>query len=229
MATTLRQLITPTLNAVRTYWPAILIIQGLALAVVISYYTMDGAADFFAIIATWKQNGGLLFSSVTTIISGGVIPETLKYFFRPSGRKAPQMAELIHQTIMWAIVGMLVDLFYRLQGVLFGHGYDWWTLLRKILFDQLVFTPLISMAFIVVWFRLYECHYKLGPWLEWLSPGNLANRILPLWFSCLAFWPVMLLIVYSLPRDLQFPLFLFGNSAYSILMIFIARQQCDEN
>ena len=52
-----------------------------------------------------------------------------------------------------------------------------------------------------------------------------VHRALQIWISCLAFWPVMLLIIYSLPQALQFTLFLFGNAAYSILLIFIARRQ----
>jgi hypothetical protein len=34
----------------------------------------------------------------------------------------------------------------------------------------------------------------------------------------------MLVAIYALPSDLQFPLFLLVNAAYSVLMIYIAKK-----
>jgi hypothetical protein len=83
------------------------------------------------------------------------------------------------------------------------------------------------MPYIVGWFLLYESRYDLRTWIARLTFKRMIDRILPLWATCLSFWPIMLLIVFSLPGELQFPLFLFGNSAFSILMIFIARRQSE--
>lgn len=74
------------------------------------------------------------------------------------------------------------------------------------------------------WFLLYQHQFRLRPWTNALRLPSLARRVLPLWMTSLSFWPIMLLIVYSLPGDLQFPLFLFANAAFSILMIFILRR-----
>lgn len=227
MSASLRSIFQPTLRAVKAYWPAILLIQLFGLSVVIAYYQIEGTEAFFARIAAWKSRGGLLLSGLCTVVSGGIIPETLKHFFRPKGRPGPKPLELLHQFTMWIGLGMLIDLFYRAQNLIFGEGYDWKTLLPKILADQFLFTPLVSMPFIVSWFLLYENRYRLDAWKRSLNFKNISQRVLPLWASCLAFWPVMLAIVYSLPNDLQFPLFLFGNAAYSIMMIFIAREQAE--
>ncbi|MBC2604229.1 hypothetical protein [Puniceicoccus vermicola] len=97
------------------------------------------------------------------------------------------------------------------------------------IFDQLVFTPLLSIPFIVAWFLLYKHHGHLRTFWQALTFANLRSRILPLWATSLCFWPMMLLIVYNLPSQLQFLLFLFGNSAFSTLMIFIARRQGEES
>ncbi len=227
MKTSLKALLQPAIQAVRTYWPAILLIQSLALCVVLSYYKLAGAAAFFGKIAEWKTGGGLLFAASSTIVSGGIIPEVLKRFFRPQGVPAPNRGELIHQFMMWAWLGILVDRFYWLQGQVFGMGNDIATLLSKVLADQFIFTPFVSLPLIVSWFLLYESKYHPGRWIAGLSPKRITSRILPLWATCLSFWPIMLLTVFSLPSELQFPLFLFGNSAYSILMIFIARRQSE--
>lgn len=229
MKTSLKELLEPARLALATYWPAMLAIQCLALAVVLSYYCFDAASTGFATIARWKAQGGLGLVVLATILSGGVLPELLKRWLRPNAVSAPSAQELIHQFGMWAGVGILVDRFYWLQGLAFGHGTDLATLLPKILVDQFIFTPLICLPFIVSWFLLYQADYRLIHWARRLSLPLLAQRILPLWLTCLCFWPIMLAIIYSLPADLQFPLFLFGNAAYSILMIFIARRQLEQS
>ncbi len=217
--------ITPALQGFKTYWPAMLSIQLIALGLVLGYYCIEGAARFFAEAAAWKARGGLPFAAVATVISGGIIPELIKRVCRPANVPAPGLVELTHQFTMWALIGILVDRFYHLQAILFGSGTDALTLLIKVLFDQFVFTPLISLPFITLWFMLHETGYVPQAYLAAMRPKIIRDRILQLWATCLCFWPVMLLIIYSLPGLLQFPLFLLGNAAYSILMIFIVRRQ----
>jgi len=166
-----------------------------------------------------------LFAAITTIFSGGVLPELIKRIFRPAGVVPPTLAELIHQFIMWAWLGILVDAFYRFLNDLIGSGTDLLTLFYKVLFDQFLFTPLLSRPSIVTWFMLYEAQYNIGNFLRNWSLKNVYIRVFELWATCLIFWPIMLMITFSLPQPLQFPLFLFGNAAFSILMIFILRRQ----
>ncbi|MEZ5413692.1 MAG: hypothetical protein R3F03_05195 [Opitutaceae bacterium] len=179
----------------------------------------------YSTLAGWKAQGGLALAALANVVSGGVLPELLKRVFRPPSIKPPGALELAHQFGMWAILGITVDLFYRLQGHLFGHGTDAGTLLIKVVFDQLVFSPLAGIPFIVGWFTLYEVRYSPRAWVKAMARRSTLLHGLEVWVSCLAFWPGMLLIIYSLPQALQFTLFLFGNAAYSILLIFIARRR----
>jgi hypothetical protein len=213
----MKELLAPVRLALVSYWPLMLLIQFIGLCVTLTYFHVEGASAIFSAIARTKSEGGLFFVVTTTILSGGVLPELLK-----------RMKELIHQFVMWGSIGILVDRFYWLQGVLFGFGQDLGTLIPKILVDQLIFTPLIALPFIVSFFLLYEADYNLSRLRQHYSLRLIASRVFPLWLTCLGFWPVMLAIIYSLPQDLQFPLFLFGNAAYSILMIFIARHQVQQ-
>ncbi len=221
----LRQQSLPARNALTAYWPLICLLQACALAVLLSYYWIEGASEFFEAVAGWKAAGGLALVAATTVVSGGVLPEIFKRFFRPDGVSAPTFGELMHQFVMWAILGVLVDGLYRLQSRLFGESSDLLAVLSKVAFDQLLFTPLVTLSFIVSWFMLFEARYGPKRWLLGLRLTNLRDRILPLWFMSLCYWPVMLLIIYSLPLALQFPLFLFSNAAFSVLMIFVARRQ----
>ncbi|MBT63719.1 MAG: hypothetical protein CML13_10960 [Puniceicoccaceae bacterium] len=221
-------LIAPAMAAFSTYWPAILLIQVVALAVVLAYYFIDSTAELFASVTAWKQAGDLYFAAGSTIVSGGILPELIKRRFRPAGASAPGLGELCHQFIMWATLGVVVDLMYRLQSHLFGNGTDPATLLKKVLVDQFVFTPLISLPGIALWFALREVNYSPKAFLCCWHWREIRDRVLPLWTTSLCFWPVMLCIVFSLPTPLQFPLFLLGNAAYSILMIFIVRHQAPQ-
>ncbi|CAA6695460.1 MULTISPECIES: hypothetical protein [unclassified Lentimonas] len=223
------KVITPTLQALRAYWPAILLIQGISLCLVLSYYWIPSTQAVFGRIAELKVELGITFAAVTTAFSGCVFPELLKRKFRPKGSPAPSFGELVHQFMMWAIVGMLVDRFYTLQSMVFGHGNDVTTLVIKVVMDQLVFTPLLCVPFITLWFLVRETNYSPSRFCASVSLPVLRDRVLPIWATSLSFWPIMLLIVYSLPAALQFPLFLLGNSAFSILMIFIIRHQPDQS
>lgn len=206
------------------YWLAILAIQACALGAVVYYYGVESSRPLFQALATWKESGGLLFAATATIISGGIIPECIKRVWRPAGVIAPTPKELIHQFVMWGWLGILVDTFYRLLAHLLGDGTDAWTLFCKVLCDQFIFTPLVSLPLIASWFMLYESGYNLPRFWRQLSLKRVFARVLPLWASCLIFWPMMLTIIFSMPQTLQFVLFLFGNAAYSILMIFILRR-----
>ena len=217
--------VAPAWQALKTYWPAILFIQSIALALVLSYYWIEGSRGIFNQIATLKIELGPLFAAACTVFSGGIFPELIKRIFRPKGITPPGFGELIHHFIMWAWVGILVDYFYTLQSVLFGDGTDVTTLLIKVVVDQFIFAPFVSFPLITLWFMLGEAHYRPKPFRESIRLATIRDRVLPLWTTCLIFWPVMLCIVYSLPADLQFPLFLLGNAAYSLLMIFIIRRQ----
>jgi len=217
--------IAPALQAFKIYWPAILGIQICALGVVFGYYKIESTHTLFDQIQVWKQNGGLFFAAVTTIISGGVIPECIKRIYRPNGISPPSKGELLHQFVMWAWLGILVDSFYKVLALLFGNGTDVLTLIAKVMCDQFLFTPLMSLPLIVSWFILYETRYNLNHFQKQLRLSIIWRRVSPLWSTCLTFWPMMLTLIFSMPQTLQFPLFLFGNAAFSILMIFILRRQ----
>jgi hypothetical protein len=225
MPKSLKQQIAPTIEAFKIYWPAILAIQICALFVLLAYYFVDGAEAFFIQVADWKERGGVAFAAIATVVSAGILSEAFKRSLRKPNQSTPSNRELLHQLVMWAGIGILVDWFYQVQSRLFGDTTDIGTLVIKVLCDQLIFTPLISLPFVVIWMLLYEKRYNLRAWSAAIRLPLLSERVLQLWATVLSFWPVMLCIIYSLPGNLQFPLFLFANSAFGILMIFVARRQ----
>lgn len=213
----------PAQEAFAHYWKIILAFQLMSFCLVIAYYQSDWLKAGFLQIAEWKHNSGLLFVILTTIASGLLLPELFKRLFLPSNRMLSPK-EWLHQLILWAAIGLLVDHFYQFQAHFIGPEANTSNVLTKILLDQFVFAPFIILPFIVIWFALDEAAYRPKIWLQSLNIGMIYRRVAPIWCTSLCYWPLMLVAIYALPSDLQFPLFLLVNAAYSVLMIYIAKK-----
>lgn len=225
LSATLRQNLGRALLGLRLYWPAFLLIQGSALAMAFLYFNHGGVQEFCHQLGAWKLAGGWWFAAVANVISGGVVPELLKLKFRPPGLPRPTPPELLHQFTMLAVLGMSVDLFYRFQDILWAGKPAGLALAGKILVDQFVYTPFIALFFVVIWYLWREQHFNLRATWRAATFPLVSRRVGEILVSNVLFWVPILLAVYSLPRDLQFILFLFVNAAWCILLIFIARQQ----
>ncbi|MCH2156488.1 MAG: hypothetical protein MK080_10840, partial [Opitutales bacterium] len=101
-------------------------------------------------------------------------------------------------------------------------------LLKKVLFDQLLFAPFFAVPSIVCLFILHEEGYRLRRVLPHLTLSTYRERVLPLWAMGLGYWPIMLLFIYALPGPLQFTLFLFASMAWSLIMLFVASNRWKE-
>jgi hypothetical protein len=52
-----------------------------------------------------------------------------------------------------------------------------------------------------------------------LRNGGFAKLYWPLMVTCWAFWIPVLACVYSMPKDMQFVLFICANAAWSLLLV----------
>ena len=89
--------------------------------------------------------------------------------------------EWLHQLILWAVIGLLVDHFYQFQAHFIGQEANALNVLAKILLDQFVFAPFIILPFIVIWFALDEATYRPKIWLQSLNVGMICRRVAPIW------------------------------------------------
>ncbi len=213
------------LEGLRLYWPAVVTMQLCAGVAVVLYYNSTGFQAFADRLAGWKAAGGLAFAAAANIVSGGLLPELLKAFLRPQGRKGPTAGELVHQWVYFGISGILVERFYALQGLWLGSGSEPWRLAAKIIIDQFVYTLFIATPLLIAWFAWREQRYRLGATVRSLTLGLFAERLPPLFIPNVIFWAPALICVYSLPPQLQFVLFIFLNAGWCVLAIFIARNQ----
>ncbi len=221
----LRQKLEPALRGLRAYWPAFLGIQIFAFLCTAAFFVSPTVREWCEILMRWKIAGGLLFAAVANVVTGGVVPELLKWKLRPSSLSNPTAGELVHQFIMLAVLGISVDLFYQLQNVLW-QGLDGVpALIGKILLDQFIYTPLVALPFIVLWFLWREHDYDLAATRRAATFPLIRRRVCEILVSNVIFWVPILVALYSLPTPLQFLLFLIVNAAWCLLLIFIARRQ----
>jgi len=184
-----------------------LILQTFAGLIVALYFFVPASNSSFAFFAELKQQYGFVYSAISTAIFGGLIPFLYLYFSR--GFQAAKSLKLIFAfyLVFWAIKGMEVDYFYQFQTYLFGNGNDAKTLTIKVMFDQFVYSafwaaPSISMIYLWIEhnFNWRETRAAMNQKFFTITlPSNIISNWL-VWIPAVSF-------IYSMPSDLQIPLF----------------------
>ncbi|MEO7934253.1 MAG: hypothetical protein ABIT76_13950 [Chthoniobacterales bacterium] len=188
-----------------TFLPG-LVVQSVMICVVLVYYFVPTARPVFDQIGLWKLHGGLLFSSVSAMIAGGVLPEVLRVVFFQKGRVLRRnWANLAFAVPYWGVQGIWVDLLYRGQADWFGNDAHPLTLLKKVCVDQFLYNPLLAAPFGVT---LYEWKHRGYRWSrEFLTWHWYRTRIFPGLIATWSVWIPVVSIVYCLPQILQIPIF----------------------
>jgi hypothetical protein len=178
----------------------------LVITLVTTYYQVPSVAAVWESIGAFKLRWSYAFSLASTVFAAAVFPFCIQAIqgTLPASGRWKRLALLI---LFWGYRGMEIDLFYRFQGFLFGHGNDAATLITKVAFDQFVFSPIWFVPTYLIALRWID----LGA--SWkLTRASLDRefwtRTCPtVLFTNWIVWIPALALVYSLPAALQFPLF----------------------
>ena len=215
------------LLAVRRFWRPFLLIQSAAVLLVVAYHASAAVRAGCATAARWKADGGLAFSALVGAIAGGVLPELAKLV---AGRGRAELrgraGAVAFNLAFFGFDGILIDLLYRFEAVLFGRDARLGVVAAKVAFDQFVFSPLWS-AVIAALFLWRARGFSLAATAPALGRGFLRARVLPLIVPNWCFWIPMVSIIYALPVALQFLLFVLVLAAWSLIMVFIAEGEAD--
>lgn len=218
-----RDAVRPGLQAIKDHLRPFLLIQACAIAPVIAFYQSPAIQHFAASLATIKVNGGYLFAAISTAFAGVCLPEIFKAIARDPRRYGLRL--LAFNFVIFALNGMLVDAFYRLQGVIFGDSASVGTVAIKVLIDQIVFSPFFAVPLVLTLFQWRDLGFDTKATYKALGPNFLRDRVLPVQVVAWAFWTPMTAAVYAMPGDLQFVLFLLAEAAWSMLLIHVAKGQ----
>jgi hypothetical protein len=199
-----------------------LALWSLALLLVFADRTAPAAHSFFQNVGLWKARYGLAFSAISTAFFGGLVPFV---FLLAKGRirrdRVP--AELAFYALFWAYKGVEVDLFYRLQSLLFGNQATPGTIVRKVLVDQLIYNPVWAAPSSALAFLWKECAFSWKAMKPRLGFHFMAFSVPVTLMSTWAVWIPAVAIIYCLPAPLQIPLFNLVLCFWVLVLSFISK------
>jgi len=178
----------------------------IALSVVLAYYFVDASRPSFDAIVRLRQRYGYLYSGIATGIFGGLIPWLYLWTSKqiPTGRARNWG---LFYVLFWALRGIEVDAFYRLQDWLFGTGPHWRTILPKVLVDQFVYCVLFSAAFTTIAYAWRDVDFSWSRLRRQLNRHLFFEDVPSVLLSTWLVWIPATAIIYALPLPLQIPLF----------------------
>lgn len=200
-----------------------LLLNMLVVALVTSYYRWPAVAGMWEGVGAFKTRWSFGFSCVSTMFAAAVMP----FFIQCALGTLPaegRWRRLGLCMLFWGYRGMEIDLFYRLQGMLFGHGHDARTLAAKVAVDQFIASPLWFVPTYVIALRWID---QGGSWarLRASLDRQFWTRICPtVLVTNWLIWIPALVLVYSLPAPLQFPLFSVVMCFFILLVTLLAGQ-----
>jgi hypothetical protein len=199
----------------------------LALLLVLADWTLPSAHAVFQSVGLLKGRFGLAFSATSTAVFGGVVP-FLVLLISGRIRRSRWSAELVFYTLFWAYKGVEVDLFYRLQSHMFGNGAAPGTIVRKVLFDQLVYNPIWAAPTSALAFMWKESAFSWAAMKSRLGIDFVAFSVPVTLMSTWAVWIPAVAIIYCLPAPLQIPLFNLVLCFWVLVLSFISKPPADD-
>jgi hypothetical protein len=223
-----RSWITPGITAVRRYWRPFLLLQSCALALVITYYATaaDSAVHHACrFLSDLKQTYGIFFTALTAAFAGAILPEITKLIALGERRcDRTRFFNIAFALAAFAFNGFYTDYQYRLLAWLFGNDASFLTAIKKVLADQFFCTPLVSIPYWILIYSWKNNNFRVAPTLREVSPSWYLTKVMPLLIPAWAFWIPMTTLIYLLPGELQFCMFLLVLAAWSLIMIFVANR-----
>lgn len=188
-----------------------------------AYYLVPSFRDICDRAGEVRQAGGILFAVISTIVASLVLPWIARAMTGQMEKTSAK--EIFFRIGFFGLIGAIVDRLYFLLGIWLGTGASPDIVLKKVLFDQIIFSPLISIPYSVIAFLWLDEDLSLSRTATKLREGEFARRWPKTMGMCWGYWVPMLAAVYALPAPLQFPLFLFAQAAWSILLVHISKSE----
>ncbi|RYG43838.1 hypothetical protein EON79_16205 [bacterium] len=195
-----------------------LLIQAGALAFVALFYLWPTFAAASTAAGEIKAKSGLIGAALATAFASFAVPEGAKRLTRMPGSSR---ADALFQIAFFMIIGVMVDVFYQLLGVVVGRGTDVATVAKKVLIDQAVASPLLFMPYSALAFAWRDFGFSFRRLrAEWWT--ELRRRWPAIVGMGWLFWGPVLSGIYALPSGVQFIMFLCAQAAWSLLLVWLA-------
>ena len=222
----LAELAAPGIRSVRRNWPPIVLLQITALILLWSYFTQEGFRQWLEYVGRLKADGGLVAAGLVGAIGAGLTPEIAKALVGKLKRlDRAWLEKTLYTAFVYSLIGILVDVFYKVQAAAFGSGNAPATLAIKTAVDMLVFSPFLSIPMACTLFALFEQRFQADKMGKELRFQFYRRKIAPSLLLCWFFWTPVLLCVYAFPTPIQFPIAMIAEAAWSVLFVFMNTEQ----
>jgi hypothetical protein len=180
----------------------------------------------FAEIAQLRSEYGLLFSFFGTSFASALLPELLRLIFPPPAQRGtPSLRErLLFALPFWGLIGMQVDLFYRLQYLLFGPSDSVIVITKKVLVDSFLYCPLLAVPQVVCIFLWRDHGFSLRGFHQHSPLNFYALHIFPVLMANWMVWIPLVCIIYALPAALGVPFFIIAQSFWVMVLTTLCRK-----
>lgn len=203
----------------------ILLLQIGAVALVVAYYNFASVREALQGLEQLKRQGGIWFALAAGFAAGAIIPEIAKLV---TGRVKPPydkwLKDALYTGLVIAIVALGVYLFYEyVQAPLFGTTVNIPTVLKKTALDMGVASPFCFVYFTTFAFAFKHEGFSFKRMAPHLKNQFFRRRVLALMVPCWMLWIPVLLCVYSLPQDLQFPISQVAEAAWCLMLALLTK------
>jgi hypothetical protein len=197
-----------------------LLLQLLMASMAVAYYINPEAKNLFEKLTLLRTQWGLFFSFTGTSLASALLPELLGFLLRGRhGDRTPPLARrLLFAIPFWGLIGMQVDIFYRLQYALFGPSETTLVIVKKVFVDAFIYCPLLAIPQAVCAFLWRDHGFTAGGFRGQHPATFYALRIFPVLMSNWMVWIPLVSIIYSLPAALGVPFFIVAQSFW--VMVF---------
>lgn len=151
-----------------------------------------------------------------------VVPETLSHLVLKEPFNRRVVFNAVFAALVFGCIGVTVDMFYALQVVLFGEGNDIFTIAKKVLLDQFVYSPMTNFA-VIAMLAWRDDGFRARSWARVVSADFLRSQYLPVLVALWCVWIPGVMVIYLMPTALQFPVASLILSFWILIFKFMRR------
>ena len=176
--TALHQVRTAVLANMR---PGLVLWSGLVL-LLLAYLWSPAVQSGLTQWGTLKQAWGYPGSFVTYAAFAVLVPELLAWAVLRQPVPRTIARDMAFAIVVFGLIGISVDVLYSVQVALFGSGNDAATIVKKMLFDQFVYSPVSNFVMVAVF--LWTRVFAPAPCAPWPRPTFGAGATCPSSLQC---------------------------------------------
>jgi hypothetical protein len=203
-----------------------LVIQALMIAIVLAFYFLPASRPCFQALAAAKAQYGYGFSAASGLVAGALLPMLLKFALLRRGRPTraelrADLSEFLFLAVFWAPEGMIADLFYRIQGHMFGVDPSFSVVCKKVLFDQFVYNPFFAAPYMLAWYEWKNQGWRIRLALHAFTWDFYRIRTIPTLCATWVVWIPVTSAIYAVPSLLQIPLFALALTFWVLMLAYM--------